>query len=73
MYMYIFQKITGADDATESDGAIALILISLSTFSVSYNTFLYVSYNTGFREGFKQLFRFQCLRSSNEQSVNTVS
>ena len=56
---------TGKDDSSELDGAMNLLRITLSVFSTSYNTILYIIYNDNFRKGFKKLLCC-CLKTPHE-------
>lgn len=67
----VFQKSTGEDATEHMDSAINLVRITLSVFSVSYNVYLYIIYNSMFRHEFrKRLCR--CLRKVGPEDDNSI-
>ncbi|XP_041364848.1 substance-P receptor-like [Gigantopelta aegis] len=62
--LLVIAKVVGLDDVNQSGQPVNLIRIALSAFSAVYNVFLYVIYNSQFREEFKAILSYvKCSRN----------
>ena len=73
-FFFILQKVTDKDDSTEFNGPLNKFRITLTVFSTSYNSVLYLMYNESFRTGFKNLLTCRCLQMLRHHSnIGSVS
>ncbi|XP_013418446.1 RYamide receptor [Lingula anatina] len=70
--LLIIGKLTDADESDNLGGAVNMVRITLSVFSVCYNVVLYLFFNTQFRNGLMKILCC-CKRNGNPHSESLYS